>query len=83
VTALVVQDVLGGSLLKTRVGPHWHFYNRLAGERVDLTDSQFSAPIAYDDVPATRAEALGDTSVEQYQALRKALSMPPQPLTGS
>ena len=77
VTALVVQDLLGGEILKTRVGPHWHFYNRLDGRRVDLTESQFETPPAYEDLPATRAEALSDTSVRQYQALRHALSLTP------
>jgi hypothetical protein len=45
VTALVVQDVLGGEILKTRVAGAWHFYNSIDGSRWDLTLSQFATPI--------------------------------------
>jgi len=41
VTALVLQDFLGGEILKTSVEGQWHFYNRVAGQRLDLTDTQF------------------------------------------
>ena len=73
VTALVVQDLLGGAILKTRVGSAWHFYNRIEGERVDLTESQFAAPVDYQDLPSDRSEAFADTTAEQYEALRGAL----------
>ena len=76
VTALVVHDLLGGSILKTRVGPHWHFYNSVENRRIDLTASQFEEDILYDDLSATRDEALSDTSVEQYKALRRGLGLP-------
>jgi hypothetical protein len=75
VTALVVQDLLGGRILKTRVASSWHFYNEVHGGRLDLTESQFSEPIGYDDLPATREETLEDTSPEQYRALRRALGV--------
>lgn len=77
VTALVVHDLMGGLILKTKVGPQWHFYNLLEGRRIDLTESQFGAPISYEDLPASRAEALNDTSIEQYQALQRALQLIP------
>jgi hypothetical protein len=69
VTSLVVQDVFGGDILKTRVGPFWHFYNRIGNTRWDLTISQFDVPIPFDDLPAGRDEVLADTSPEQYQLL--------------
>ena len=70
VTALVVQDELGGEILKTDVAGAWHFYNRIDGRRVDFTMSQFDSPIGYDDLPSTRQDALDDTSVAQYELLR-------------
>ena len=70
VTALVVQDELGGEILKTDVAGAWHFYNRIDGRRVDFTMSQFDSPIGYDDVPSTRQDALDDTSVTQCELLR-------------
>ena len=71
VTALVVHDELGGEILKTDVNGTWHFYNRIGGSRVDFTMSQFDTPVAYDDVPSSREEALSDTSATQYELLRQ------------
>lgn len=70
VTALVMQDELGGEILKTSVAGAWHFYNRIDGRRVDFTMSQFDSPIGYDDLPSNRQEALADTSMKQYELLR-------------
>lgn len=75
VSALVVQDVFGGELLKTRIGGSWHFYNLIDGRRFDLTAEQFETAIAYDDLPASREDGFSDTSPEQYQALRAALRL--------
>jgi hypothetical protein len=75
VTALVVNDVLGGRILKTKVGPHDHFYNWIDGRRVDLTSNQFEDQIAYEDLSSSRDDAFNDTTFEQYQALRRALSL--------
>ncbi|MEM6428319.1 MAG: hypothetical protein AAF708_03695 [Deinococcota bacterium] len=69
VTALVAQDVLGGDILKTKYGDIWHFYNRIEGEVIDFTKSQFEASICYDHHTATRAEAFADTNAEQYEYL--------------
>ncbi len=73
VTALVVHDELGGTIVKTDVNGAWHFYNVVDGSRVDFTMSQFDTPIAYDDVPSNREEALQDTSPDQYHLLRQRL----------
>jgi hypothetical protein len=74
VTALVAQDVLGGDILKTKVGGAWHFYNRIDGRRWDLTVGQFATPIGYDDLPCSRHEALADTSKQKYLALVERLA---------
>jgi hypothetical protein len=43
VTALVVQDFLGGDLVRGQIHDASHYWNRIAsGEEVDLTASQFS-----------------------------------------
>ena len=72
-TALVVQRLLGGEILKTRVGGAWHFYNRVEGQVIDFTAEQFEELPEYLDLPATQAEALSDTTPEQYEALIRAL----------
>jgi len=75
-TALLVHDLFGGEILKTRVGGAWHFYNRIDGRRHDLTAGQFTAPVPYDDVPSSRDEALADGSPRQYAALVAAWRRP-------
>jgi hypothetical protein len=73
VTALVVNDLFGGEILKTRVSEGWHFYNRINGERYDLTESQFSEPIQYWDIPSSREEAFNDTNEAQYMYLKQSV----------
>lgn len=42
VTSLIVQDILGGCLLRARVKGTTHYWNRLpSGEEIDLTREQF------------------------------------------
>lgn len=44
------------------------------GVRWDLTISQFDRPIPFEDRPATREDAMADTSEQQYRALKSRLS---------
>lgn len=74
VTALVIQDHFGGKLLKTKVDGQWHFYNEINGDVYDFTDSQFAEPILYEHKPATRAEALANTTQEQCTHLHRKFS---------
>ena len=73
VTALVVQDHFGGTILKTDVNGAWHFYNQVDGRRFDVTMRQFDSPIGYDDLPSDRAEAFADCSRQSYELLRDRL----------
>jgi hypothetical protein len=42
VTALIVQDALGGRIFRTKVGDASHYFNVLdSGEQIDLTAEQF------------------------------------------
>jgi hypothetical protein len=72
VTALLVHELFGGELLKTRLPEGDHFYNRIGGRRYDFTESQFDQPIAYGDVPTTRADAETGATNAQLAALRAA-----------
>lgn len=74
VTALVAHDLFGGDILKTPWGDIWHFYNVIDGQRYDFTDSQFPAPLTYQDTPSNRAEAFADTNAEQYGHLKNAVA---------
>ena len=42
VTSLVVYDLLGGEIIKTKLEDSWHFYNRIDGAYYDFTESQFN-----------------------------------------
>src|SRR5262245_50549841 len=68
-TCLVIQDFFGGSLLKTRCGDTWHYYNVIGGNIFDFTAEQFRDEPEYLDIAATREEALSDCTEAQYRAL--------------
>lgn len=74
VTALVVQDYLGGKILKTKWGKIWHFYNLIDGKPVDFTKSQFDSPLSYENHTSNREEAFDDTNAQQYNYLKKAVA---------
>lgn len=71
VTALVVNDLFGGEILKTKCIGGWHFYNKLNGSCYDFTKEQFPKAIEYDNIPSSREEAFSDTNLHQYNALRQ------------
>jgi len=74
VTSLVVQDILGGEIRKTRLDEGWHFYNVINGERMDFTEEQFSSKIDYQDIDSNRAEAYQDTNNAQYSCLKSQVN---------
>ena len=51
-----------------------HFYNAIDVLRLDFTFSQIDCPIGYADQPATRQEALADTTGDQYAILATRIS---------
>ena len=72
VTALLVQELFGGELLKTRLPEGDHFYNWIDGRRYDFTEGQFSQPICYADLPTTRSEAERGATRSELAALKAA-----------
>lgn len=71
VTALVVNDILGGEIIKTPTTDGWHFYNMVNNIYYDLTASQFSTKIEYVNVLSNREEAFLDTTEFQYNFLKQ------------
>ncbi|MEK3817544.1 hypothetical protein MKY20_00090 [Cytobacillus sp. FSL W8-0315] len=71
VTTLVVNDLLGGEIKKTKLPDGWHFYNMINGRRQDFTASQFIEDILYMDIPSNREEAYKDTNDKQYNYLKQ------------
>ncbi|MDF9482900.1 hypothetical protein P5738_15270 [Bacillus cereus] len=74
VTALVVQDICGGKIIKTKIGGVWHFYNFIDGQRFDFTESQFNENLNYLDVESNRKEAFADTNEKQYSILKEKVT---------
>lgn len=73
VTALVVNDILGGEIRKTKLSGGWHFYNFINGNLYDYTASQFGEDIVYMDIPSNRDEAFLDTNDKQYNYLKQSV----------
>ena len=73
VTAIAVQRIAGGDILKTPTPDGLHFYNRIGGVRFDFTAGQFAQSPEYRDLPSDADDALSDTSPEQVAALLEAL----------
>lgn len=72
VTALLLHELFGGDLLRTPLPEGDHFYNRIGGRRYDFTESQFTQPIAYADLPASRADAVRGATSNELAALKAA-----------
>ena len=78
-TAIVIQEYLGGEILRT-TGWHGrgnHFYNHIAGERIDFTADQFEMPgysyaLKYEDRASSASEAITECLPGQVEALRRA-----------
>jgi len=80
VTAAVIYDIFGGEILRTRLLDVWHYYNRIDGNRCDLSDSQFTEPGAlfevpksYDDEVSSREAAMKSIPQKEYDALKQGL----------
>ena len=69
VTALAVQRLLGGDIVKTRTRGVTHFYNQIEGRYWDLATDQFDEPIPYDNLPTTADEAYEHATPAQLDAL--------------
>ena len=73
VTALIVQDLYGGSLLRTKVGPISHYWNLLpSGGEIDLTRGQFgSEDLTLSGEPRSREYVVSfPDTVQRYETLK-------------
>jgi hypothetical protein len=78
VTALVVQDLFGGELLRGCIGEGTHYWNRLPdGQEVDLTSDQFDGePMISNTETRTRAYVLSYPSTRaRYHRLLSNLEL--------
>lgn len=74
VTALLIQDELGGDIYDCKVGRSRHFYNVVNGEKIDLTFDQFPAGSeCKDDRIRDRKSLLSNADTRQRYELLKEL----------
>lgn len=69
--SLLVHDIFGGEILKTRRRRGWHFYNRVDGHTVDFTRSKLDKPVSkknFEDIPATPDETYYYFEQEEYSS---------------
>jgi len=67
--SLLIHDIFGGEILKTRITKGWHFYNRIEGKRIDFTTSDITRSadhIQFEDIPSTPDETYSYFEDEEY-----------------
>jgi hypothetical protein len=70
VTALVMNDLFGGEILKTPVNSHWHFYNSFMGTAYDFTRADSSPDSDFQHIPSNWDEAMEETSPSHFECLK-------------
>jgi hypothetical protein len=69
--SILIHDIFGGEILKTRKKKGWHFYNRIDGLRIDFTRSKASnyyKEKRFQDIPATPDETYRYFDQEDYSS---------------
>jgi hypothetical protein len=69
--SVLIHDIFGGEILKTRKKHGWHFYNRIDGRRLDFTipgKSSYGKINRFEDIPATPDETYDHMDQEDYSS---------------
>jgi hypothetical protein len=69
IISLVIHDIFGGEILKTRNKKGWHFYNRVDGLRFDFSSSSVDKTKRkehFEDIPAAPGEIYNYFEMEEY-----------------
>jgi hypothetical protein len=70
--SLMIHDIFGGEILKTRIKKRWHFYNRINGKRVEfarIDPTKESKVYSYEDIPSSPEEMSLIVESEEYSTL--------------
>jgi len=75
VTALILQDIFGGELLRAVVNGESHYWNKLPLGEVDFTRSQFVSPLTIEGTEErTREYVLSNMlTVKRYETLKSRI----------
>jgi len=71
VISMLIHDIFGAEILKTRNKKGWHFYNRINGERIDLAAAEIqdsAAENTFEDILSSPYEASAYFAREDYSA---------------
>ena len=69
IISVLIHDIFGGKILKTKSKGGWHFYNRINGVRLDFSKSDLdksSGSGQFEDIPVSHDEASSYFEPEQY-----------------
>lgn len=69
IISVLIQDIFGGKILKTKSKSGWHFYNRIDGKRLDFSKSEFDKSPGleqFEDIPVSHDEVSASFEPEQY-----------------
>jgi hypothetical protein len=69
--SVLIHDIFGGEILKTKRRKGWHFYNRIDGRRLDFTThgkSIYCSKNRFEDIPATPDETFNHIDQEDYSS---------------
>lgn len=69
IISVLIQDVFGGKILKTKRKSGWHYYNHIDGIRLDFTKSDLGKSSdmgQFEDIPVSHNEASTFFEPEQY-----------------
>jgi hypothetical protein len=70
--SLLIHNIFGGKLLKTKLKRGWHFYNYIDGERLDFSDSPLES---FEDIPSTPEEVMPDYELADSISLNLSFSI--------
>lgn len=69
IISVLIHNIFGGEILKTKRKGGWHFYNRIDGIRLDFSKPDFgksSETQQFEDIPASEEETASGFEAEQY-----------------
>jgi hypothetical protein len=69
VVSLLIHDIFGGEILKTKMKSRWHFYNRIDGKRLDFTindETKSYGDYSFEDIPSSPSETYSYVDKEEY-----------------
>jgi hypothetical protein len=69
--SLLIHDIFGAEILKTKRRRGWHYYNRIEGQRIDLARPEINNSVKankFEDNPATPDETYRYFEQEEYSS---------------